>query len=367
MEDCGKLLEEVERLRRENAVLNAKLTRYVSPYSSSSVLSKPHEVLLDIICCVDFNTLVPLRFTNSVVWECIDRHAHRLARERRLGIAFSDDAIEMTDHDDESWSLKVEYDILGAAPVKAALPMRTRVLVRAIGLLGVELLKAADMEGVLREIGLEVGCHRIVSAVFRSGCWLKVPFEVFCEKIPAIKYAPRICVNNGRAVQGCANVENFVANFVRLEQLQLFDWRAGSFDWKILRSEAFLRLNYLNLGRPMEDVHEPSVDELCQYLSDVAYTDRSRTVTISRGWRWPQIAFHKIAKAIGEARGPIILSIAAERPLLARALFDSGTGWSGYRGVYRIHNALIFDDGDDNAMPGCVRWIITNYLLLGFF
>ncbi|KAH7671570.1 hypothetical protein AAVH_42630, partial [Aphelenchoides avenae] len=69
-------------------------------------------------------------------------------------------------------------------------------------------------------------------------------------------------------------------------------------------------------------------------------------------------------QVIGEARGRIILSIAAERPLLARALFDSGTGWSGYRGVYRIHNALLFDDGDD-AAPGCVRWIITNYLLLG--
>ncbi|KAH7715659.1 hypothetical protein AAVH_16966 [Aphelenchoides avenae] len=98
----------------------------------------------------------------------------------------------------------------------------------------------------------------------------------------------------------------------------------------------------------------------------IIHINRGRTVRIEHGWKWPQNSLYKITKVIGKARAPIILSIPAERPQII-PLFGVGTGWCGYRSVYRIHNALLLDDGDDNAVPGSVRWIITNHLLLGFF
>lgn len=112
-----------------------------------------------------------------------------------------------------------------------------------------------------------------------------------------MKYARWIGVNNGRALQGREGIEDFVANFVRLEQLYLFDWRTPSFDWRILRNEAFLRLIFLNLQRQtVEIASEISVNELCRYLSDVMHINRGRTVRIEHGWKWPQTSLYKITK-----------------------------------------------------------------------
>lgn len=153
------------------------------------MLSKPHEVLLDIIRCVDFNTLVPLRFTNSVVWDCINRHAHRLARERQLYVQFTDEGLDVTDDDDKSCSLRVEFNIKTAAPIEAAKPLfdygvdnvyfnSTGLAERVRTYFGGKPTDATDVEAVLRKIGHQSGCHLIVRVSFQSRYWLKVPFEV---------------------------------------------------------------------------------------------------------------------------------------------------------------------------------------------
>lgn len=67
---------------------------------------------------------------------------------------------------------------------------------------------------------------------------------------------------------------------------------------------------------------------------------------------------------VGEARGRVTVEILGDRLHLGN---NTGNGWGGrFRGIYRVYDALLIDDGDD-ASSGCVRWIITNFVYLGFF
>ncbi|KAH7703130.1 hypothetical protein AAVH_29707, partial [Aphelenchoides avenae] len=68
----------------------------------------PTEVLLNIVHCVDYNTLVALSFTSHTIHSVVQSNAGILAKRLRMKLCIGDGRVSLSDRDGER-CLKVCY------------------------------------------------------------------------------------------------------------------------------------------------------------------------------------------------------------------------------------------------------------------
>ncbi|KAH7707430.1 hypothetical protein AAVH_25340 [Aphelenchoides avenae] len=192
--------------------------------------SLPAEVLLDIVHCVDYNTLVALCRTNRAFFVVVvQRNADVLAKRRRFSVVIRKESVALR----EGWARITEWRFDG--------PL--------------------SFVGTLKRMAAYVGLHQAAKLSIVLG----LPCDLVISSAPALQFVESLHLA-GNPVPAATDVEQFVSDFVNLRNASMFV--CGRFDWgAFLRSEAALKLPKLVIGYH----HELKGSDLLRYCLNFAH------------------------------------------------------------------------------------------------
>ncbi|KAH7721532.1 hypothetical protein AAVH_10993 [Aphelenchoides avenae] len=178
----------------------------------------PTEVLLNIVHCVDFNTLVALCFTSHAFHGVVQTNAGILAKRRRMGLVIEQSKVFLYGG---KTGLELRYD--------PSMPF-TYIL-------------------AMRRVASQVGFHNLARLRIRND-WRRVPMDRLLYAAPALRFVETLHISIAELkITSVDDVNRFTEQFPRLRLLCLAAARKGIFDWPaFLRSEGALKLPELVVG-----------------------------------------------------------------------------------------------------------------------
>ncbi|KAH7697695.1 hypothetical protein AAVH_35221, partial [Aphelenchoides avenae] len=176
---------------------------------------RPAEVLLDIVHCVDFNTLVALRFASQTFHRIVQKSADVLAKQLRMELIIDDGSLILAV--DENCR-EFHYD--------SSIPF--------------------GCEAAMRRIASHVGCHRLTSLSIAND-WRRLHMERLLCAAPVLGFIETLEIDttdrSSQRITSVEDVNRFTRQFPRLRRLRLDAPGKPVFDWSaFLRSEGALEL-----------------------------------------------------------------------------------------------------------------------------
>ncbi|KAH7707432.1 hypothetical protein AAVH_25342 [Aphelenchoides avenae] len=198
-------------------------------------MSLPAEVLLDVVQCVDYNTLVALCSTSHSFFGVVQNNAHALAKRHCWDVSVSNNDVKLWERLDKL----AEWRFHSKKPL-------TYVY-------------------ALKRLASFVGFHQLKEL---SGPQ-DMPVEAVLEAAPALRFVERLHlwstdkITQSGAVPAAADVELSVSRFANFRELSLY--LPGPFDWgAFLLSESALKLPELTF----DYYSVPKESDLLRYCLD---------------------------------------------------------------------------------------------------
>ncbi|KAH7718270.1 hypothetical protein AAVH_14338, partial [Aphelenchoides avenae] len=234
----------------------ASAGRPLAEKSASTGISKknkasclPAEVLLNILHCLDFNTLVAVYVTNHLFHIVVKTNAGVLAKRREMRLYIQDDGVILYDCD-------TRHEIL-------CIPA----------------ISSASTVNAMRDVASHIGFHNLKSLDVTKD-WRNMPMEPLFTAAPALRFVKTlrlsIAAPDNASAKSPDDVNRFAAQFPRLRRL-CFPLAFGPayFDWcSFLRSEGALKLPELDAremccyAREDRSMEHPTEEEWLRYATD---------------------------------------------------------------------------------------------------
>ncbi|KAH7708556.1 hypothetical protein AAVH_24198, partial [Aphelenchoides avenae] len=181
----------------------------------------PAEVLLNIVHCVDFNTLIALCFTSYTFHSVVQTNAGELAKRRRMDLSIDVNCMILSEGER---GLKFRYDARKPFAYVAA----------------------------MRRVASRVGFHSLTSLCVLND-WRRVPIDRLLYAAPVLRFIEilQFGISDGRSsrIASVDDVNQFAGQFPHLRRLILYALGKPIFDWPaFLRSEGALKLPELVAG-----------------------------------------------------------------------------------------------------------------------
>ncbi|KAH7702809.1 hypothetical protein AAVH_30028 [Aphelenchoides avenae] len=208
----------------------------------------PAEVLLNILHCLDFNTLVAVYVTNHLFHIVIETNAAVLAKRREMRLYIQDDGV-----------------------ILYACDTRHELCIPAI--------PSSTYADTMRIVASHLGFHKLETLNI-SNDWRNLPMERLFSAAPAVRFVETlqlsIAAPDSASAKSPDDVNRFAAQFPRLRRLCFpLAYGPAYFDWcSFLRSEGALKLPELDAremcGYAREDgsIEHPTEEEWLRYATD---------------------------------------------------------------------------------------------------
>ncbi|KAH7699013.1 hypothetical protein AAVH_33888, partial [Aphelenchoides avenae] len=224
----------------------------------------PSETLLHVAGCVDYSTLVAVRFSSARLNGVVLPHSQKLARQRQFRMKCGT-RLELFEH-----------GCAGSIP-------------RRVFEIACKHNRHGACVACLRRANDFVGAHRITHVSLSIFWQTEVSADELARSLPPVCYAESVTIGKDFVHDDYSGaVMDYLNFFVSVKELTL-KAVPTDFDWSLLRRKPFTGLRYLKIQPPKRKwrYYEEAEAEIRRYCfsSRAREEDCSRTVDLT-GWRF---------------------------------------------------------------------------------